>query len=69
MTLELTVNPILCDAHGHCAELLPQLIHRDEWGYPILESRTVPAELAADARRAAASCPRMALLLEQRVSR
>ncbi len=66
VTLALRVDPIRCDAHGHCAELLPELVHRDEWGYPILDARPVPDELVEDARRAVASCPRMALLLERR---
>jgi len=63
---ELRVNPILCDAHGHCAELLPELITRDEWGYPIVARGPIPAGLEREARRAAASCPRLALLLEKR---
>ena len=66
MTHELRVDPIRCDAHGHCAELLPELIRRDEWGYPILSTGAVPVELTGEARRAVASCPRMALLLERR---
>jgi len=62
----LRVNPILCDAYGHCAELLPELIRLDEWGYPIVDAGPIPDELAKDARRAVASCPRLALLIEQR---
>ena len=36
MSKRLRVNPILCEAHGVCAELLPDLIGLDPWGYPIL---------------------------------
>jgi ferredoxin len=61
----LVVNPILCDAYGHCAELLPELISLDEWGYPIVDE-TVPAHLRKNARRAVAGCPRLALRLERR---
>jgi ferredoxin len=61
----LRVNPIRCDAHGVCAELLPELIHLDPWGYPILVSRSVPADLEPLARRAVMSCPTLALLLER----
>ena len=25
-----------CDARGLCAEVLPELIHVDEWGYPVI---------------------------------
>jgi len=66
MSEHLRVNPILCDAYGHCAELLPELIERDEWGYPIVGSSPVPRRLRKDARRAVGSCPRLALRLERR---
>ena len=65
MNEHLRVNPVLCDAYGHCAELLPELIDRDEWGYPIVASGPVPEHLRNDARRAVSACPRLALLLEQ----
>jgi ferredoxin len=60
----LRVNPVLCDAYGHCAELLPQLISRDDWGYPMLPSTPVPEHLLGEARRAVRACPKLALLLE-----
>jgi ferredoxin len=48
-----------------CAELLPELIHLDRWGYPILSSPTVPRPLADHARRAVQACPTLALLIEE----
>jgi ferredoxin len=65
----LRVNPILCDAHGHCAELFPELVTLDEWGYPIIEDGPIPPELAKEARRAVSMCPRLALMIEQRDAR
>ena len=65
MSRTLRVNPILCEAHGMCAELLPELIALDEWGYPYLDGRPVPRELVDHAERAAAACPTFALLLER----
>ena len=65
MSVHLRVNPLRCDAYGHCAELLPELIELDEWGYPIVLAEPVPQELEAAARRAAGACPRLALLLER----
>ena len=53
-TTHLRVNPIRCDAYGHCAELLPELISLDEWGYPIIADAPVPRRLRAT-RRAAPS--------------
>jgi ferredoxin len=66
MSERLRVDPIACEAHGLCAELLPELIRLDDWGYPILEHPEVPAELSALARRAVEACPTLALLLERR---
>ena len=63
--LRLRVNPIACTGHGLCSELLPERISPDDWGYPIVDARPLPAELEPHARRAVASCPTMALLLER----
>jgi ferredoxin len=64
--VSLRLNPIRCDAYGHCAELVPELIRTDELGYPIVAGGPVPAHLAKDVRRAVSSCPKLALVLEQR---
>jgi ferredoxin len=60
----LRVDPIACDGRGLCAELLPELIVLDDWGYPIVVRADVPAELHALARRAAATCPKIGLMLD-----
>jgi ferredoxin len=59
----LRVNPIACEAHGMCAELLPELITADPWGYPIIAPGPVPGDLLPLARKAVAACPTLALLL------
>jgi ferredoxin len=62
----LAVDPIACTGHGVCAELLPEGITLDEWGYPLLAGGAIPRELLRQARRAAAACPVRALkLLEE----
>ena len=63
MSFRLVLNPITCTGHGLCAELFPEWITLDDWGYPIIDPRPVPPELEAHARRAAAACPTLALLL------
>jgi ferredoxin len=63
--VRLRVNPIACDGHGLCAELLPELVRLDDWGYPIVEGDEVPRQLEALARRAVDVCPTLALLLER----
>ena len=61
----LRVNPIACQAHGVCIELLPELIAADPWGYPIVAPGPVPPRLMPLARRAVADCPTLALLLTE----
>jgi ferredoxin len=65
VTYRLRVNPIACTAHGMCAELLPELIELDPWGYPILLSSTVPASVKDHAKRAVDACPTLALLMDK----
>lgn len=59
----LRVDWTRCDAHGLCAELLPEAIGVDDWGYPILRDRDLPRALMPTARRAVASCPLHAITL------
>jgi ferredoxin len=61
----LRVNPINCAGHGSCAELVPELIRLDEWGYPIVGSQPVSPELMRQAKRAVANCPALALTLSR----
>ena len=63
MTRQLRVNPVACSGHGLCAELVPELITLDEWGYPLLADQRVPRRLQRHARRAVTACPALALLL------
>ncbi len=62
---ELQVDMIQCDAYGYCAELLPDVIELDEWGYPMI-SGEVSAQGLDEARRAAAACPKLALRVARR---
>ena len=55
MTRRLLVNPILCTGHGVCAELVPELIEMDPWGYPLVSRAELADELLAHARRAITS--------------
>lgn len=61
--MRIEVDPIACQGHGLCAELLPELIQLDEWGYPLIAEGDVPPDLERLARRAVATCPTLALRL------
>ncbi|MCS7481167.1 ferredoxin [Umezawaea endophytica] len=62
----LDLDPIACRAHGLCADLLPEVVDLDEWGYPLLHGDTLPAHLVPAARRAASACPALALRVTER---
>jgi ferredoxin len=64
-TAELSLDPIRCTGHGLCADLLPDFIELDEWGYPVVASRDVGPEAIRDARRAVSACPTLALRLRR----
>jgi ferredoxin len=65
MSRYVRVNPIACEAHGMCAELLPERITLDPWGYPIVDGTPVDGEEVRHAIRAAQACPTLALLVER----
>jgi ferredoxin len=58
----LRVDWPACRARGLCAELLPEVVSVDEWGYPVVE-RPVPRRLLALAAEAVDACPHRALRL------
>ena len=68
MILRLRLDRTACTGHGLCADLLPERISRDEWGFPIV-SGDVPPGLAAHARRAVRACPVLALRLVRAADR
>jgi ferredoxin len=61
--LRLRWDPTACTGHGLCADLLPERIELDEWGYPVIRDE-VPQGLARHARRAVRACPALALRLQ-----
>jgi len=63
MSQHLRVDFIKCDGHGVCAELFPERIRLDDWGYPIVEPGPVPSALLTHARRAVVGCPALALTI------
>jgi ferredoxin len=65
MSEALQIDRIRCDGHGLCAELLPEWIRLDDWGYPIMKTGALPPTLLEHARRAVDACPVLALRLAQ----
>jgi ferredoxin len=69
MTTRIVVDPIACVGHGICAELFPERITLDDWGYPIIDPQPIPERLVVHARRAVAACPTLALALYKEKAR
>lgn len=65
MSKQLVIDRIRCDGRGLCAELLPEMIRNDDWGYPIIAPGPLPEHLIPLARRAVEVCPVLALALRQ----
>lgn len=65
--LRLHIDWTRCDGRGLCTELLPQLLSRDQWGFPLTLDNSreppVPSRMVKHARRAVTRCPRLALSL------
>jgi ferredoxin len=59
------VDRIKCDGYGMCAELLPELIQLDDWGYPIVSRNEISDELLDHARLAVEACPVLAFRLRR----
>lgn len=64
--LTIVVDPAACDGYGTCAELFPERIAADPWGYPLVTGVEIAPAHLQHARRAVASCPRQALHLVER---
>jgi ferredoxin len=64
--VKLLINPDLCQGHGRCYYLAPDLFGDDEEGYgQILGEGAVPHDKQRRARLAVANCPERAIdLLE-----
>jgi ferredoxin len=60
---KLRINPIACNGHGMCAELLPELLDLDDWGYPIIKTSEIPLNLLDMAKRAERICPTLAVMI------
>ncbi|CQD14088.1 ferredoxin [Mycobacterium lentiflavum] len=54
-----------CVGHAQCYAVDPNLFPIDESGYSILEEREVPPEEVELTRDGVASCPEMALILDE----
>ena len=64
---KLHIDWTRCDGRGLCTELLPDLLDRDDWGFPLARQRSrdpqIPDDQERYAKEAVKRCPRLALRL------
>ncbi len=62
--MKVRIDSGLCQGHGRCYDLAPDLFTDDEEGYgQVTGSGLVPAAAEEDARKAALNCPEQAIEL------
>ena len=66
--MKITIDPAACDGFGFCAEIFPEVLSLDEWGFPIVGEGEIPNGLLRAARKAVQFCPRRALTLTDSMS-
>lgn len=63
--MKVHLDPGLCQGHGRCYDLAPDLFGDDEEGYGVvLGDGVVPPGKEQDARLAAANCPERAITVD-----
>ena len=62
--MKIRIDSDLCTGHGRCYSLAPSLFEPDDAGTGQVIDGDVTPELEAEARRAVASCPERAVILE-----
>ncbi len=65
MIARLLVDPIACDGRALCAEMLPELITLDDWGFPVISDGPLPRRLLGDVRVTVHACPKLALKISE----
>ncbi|MFI6095932.1 ferredoxin [Lentzea sp. NPDC051213] len=63
--MKVDVDPSLCEAHGVCMSILPEVFDLDDDEVLQIREGDVPGDEEALAERAVASCPKGALRLSR----
>ncbi|HAM24332.1 MAG TPA: ferredoxin [Actinobacteria bacterium] len=62
---KIVVDWVACDGHGLCAQMAPELIDLDDWGFPIITHQPEDQRSNLLAQSAVEACPVLALRLER----
>jgi ferredoxin len=67
--MKLHIDWTGCEGRGLCTELLPEMLARDPWGFPLAHDGArepqIHPDLKTHAERAVRLCPRLALRLRE----
>ncbi|HXW33664.1 MAG TPA: ferredoxin [Acidimicrobiales bacterium] len=63
--MKIRLDSEVCQGHGRCYTLAPDLFDADERGHCVLLKEEVPPGREADARSGVENCPEQALVLEE----
>lgn len=65
ITLKVAIDVDLCQGHGRCYEIAPEVFTDDDRGRGELLMVDVPADLQDKVRQAANTCPERAITLSE----
>ena len=57
----MRIDAAVCQGHGQCVILCPEVFSADAEGFGVVERADVPGSAEADVERAHASCPERAI--------
>lgn len=63
--MRVTVDPDICEGHGQCNVVAPDVYDLDDDGYCLIRTPDVPSRLEAQAEEGALACPVMAITVER----
>lgn len=63
--MRISIDAELCQGHGRCYEIAPELVEDDDRSRGFVIRPEVPAELAEKARAAVNACPERAVSLSE----
>jgi len=61
--VRVRVEATVCQGHGQCAMICPEVFQADEQGFAVVPREEVPLELEETVRRAERQCPEQAIEL------
>lgn len=61
--VRVEVDPNICEGHGQCNAIAPEVYDLDEGGYCLIHNPEVPPELESQARAGALACPVQAIMV------